>query len=325
MSIYISLPTLYDNQIDFTIKSAINNADKPKEIFIGLVLMETNNEYLNYDLFYKNKILPIIDNANIKFKRFKHNEYEQSVGFGRNQALSMYDNQDYILQIDSHTFFEKSWDTKLIMMYNESLFITKNNKTILTCYLPAYKNVKNEIFEIEKNNFSKYPFITNEHWNNTKIPRWIDSRLEKNIKNNFLPSIKFNAQFAFSNINYFNNNGLPTETVFWEEEVIQTINLIDLGFSLVFPNCPMPLFHLFIGDIEKNDVLNLEYRVSGGSPEGKSFNQKQDERMNIQWLNFINNPLNEEKINRFFNYSKINLKNNTFEPNYIPTNFINSY
>jgi hypothetical protein len=42
-------------------------------------------------------------------------------------------------------------------------------------------------------------------------------------------------------------SGLPDDLVFWEEEVIQSVNLLNNGFSLVFPNVDMPMTHRYWG------------------------------------------------------------------------------
>ena len=52
MSIYIAVPTMYDNQVPFTVYEAITMADKPEEITIGLVLMETYHPEMRNDRVY---------------------------------------------------------------------------------------------------------------------------------------------------------------------------------------------------------------------------------------------------------------------------------
>ena len=128
MSIYISIPTLYDNQIEYTVKEAISCADNPDDITIGLVLLETDDKDggLKFDYFYETKIKPLLEYPQVKFKRYFHGEYEISVGFGRDEAMSMYTDEDYILQVDSHTLFEKHWDTTLINIYKKVLYIKYN-------------------------------------------------------------------------------------------------------------------------------------------------------------------------------------------------------
>ena len=44
----------------------------------------------------------------------------------------MFDGQDYVLQIDSHTWFCENWDTKLINIHDG------DDKTILTAYAGQY-------------------------------------------------------------------------------------------------------------------------------------------------------------------------------------------
>ena len=135
----------------------------------------------------------------------------------------------------------------------------------------------------------------------------------------FVPCIKFNAQFAFSNKNYAGNTGLPVKTIFWEEEIIQTMNLLSEGFSLVFPNMVLPLSHLFQNDVA-NDVMSPSFRVSGANPKGLTMEEYYAE-IEANWLSYISDPENKDKINRFSEYTKLNLKYGPFMEGYIPKNY----
>ena len=327
MSIYIAIPTMYDNQVPFTVYEAITMADKPEEITIGLVLMETYHPEVDYEFFYEDKIKKLTELPQVKFKRFKVGEYEPSVGFGRDQALSMYKDEDYVLQVDSHTLFEKSWDTKLIDIYKGALKVTDNPKTILTCYLPGYRHNEGRRTPLHKDHLASYPIFTFRTWYETDVPAWTDAVLTGDRATNYrssdlyVPAVKFNAQFVFSNNNYIGNTGLDTDTIFWEEEIFQTINLLDSGFSLVFPNMILPVAHLFLNDVDyKAGPLHPTCRVSGANPKGLT---TEDYRKGIRdnWHKVIEDPANKEKVDKFCKYTKLNLKYGPFKEGYIPKEF----
>lgn len=324
MSIYISIPTLYDNQIEYTVKEAISCADNPDDITIGLVLLETDDSNgLKFDYFYENKIKPLLEYKQVKFKRHLHGEYEISVGFGRDEAMSMYDGEDYILQVDSHTLFEKHWDTMLINIYEKALKETNNDKTILTAYLPQFSHLDTgERVSRLKDKYASYPVFLFRCWYTTSVPSWKDSDLRSGprvVDDLFVPCIKFNAQFAFSNKNYAGHTGLPVKTIFWEEEIIQTMNLLYDGFSLVFPNMVLPLSHLFQNDVS-NDVMSPSFRISGANPQRLSMDDYYAE-IEANWREYVLDPENKDKIAKFSEYTKLNLKYGPFMQGYIPKKY----
>jgi len=323
MSIYIAIPTMYDNQVEFTVNEAIRFADKPEKLTIGLSLMETAHSELDYEVFYEKKIAPLLNYPQVKFKRFKVGEYLPSIGFGRDSSLSMYTDEDYILQIDSHTLFEKGWDTKLIDIYEGALKETNNPKTIVTSYLPMYVHLDNDQRVSEdKDKLASYPIMMFRTWYDTGIPAWKDHNLRtKGIVRDelYLPCIKFNAQFAFSNKNYIENTGLGIDTIFWEEEIVQTMNLLSAGFSLVFPNMVVPLSHLFQNNTSP-DVNHPAYRVTGANPRLIP-NEEYIGGIKESWLRFIKDPANAEKVKKFTEYTKVNIKYGPFQEGYIPTDY----
>jgi hypothetical protein len=323
MSIYISIPTFVDNQLEFTIKDAISMADNPNDISIGLCFMEINRETEYTNLFFNTKILPLIEDKRIRFKHFKVGEYVPSVGFGRNAALSMYEGEDYILQIDSHTKFEKGWDSKIIKMFKEALEETQNEKTVLTAYLGDYTHTNKEGRSLNYNQpIAKYPIMLPDFWNELPIPKWGDFSLRQPpyMRDElYLPCIKFNAQFAFSNKLFYDEYGLPEDIIFWEEEIVQTMNLLYSGFSLVFPNQILPLTHLYFNDIS-HDVNDINYRVSGANPrdlDGKAYFEGVADSYN----RFIEDPANVEKIKKFHKYTRVHPKYGAFKDGYIPKQY----
>jgi len=323
MSIYIAIPTLYDNQINFTVEEAIRNAVNPDQLSICLVFMDTQHKEIDCDNFFKEKILPLKKYNQVKIKRFSSKEHESGVGFGRNEAMSMYNGEDYILQIDSHTKFDKKWDVILIDIFSEALKVTKNEKTILTAYLPAYAhddaNVRGNFGTLK---LAKYPFFVTQFRFDGGLPSWTDTNLvegDLKVDEIFVPSVKFNAQFAFSNKNFYENYGLPKSVVFWEEELIQTINLLDSGFSLVFPNQTLPLSHLFQDDVNK-DLRSNSFRVSGANTElldAEQYNNK----IRKTYFDFIEDPANKSKIDRFYKYARVHPIHGPYMINYIPKEY----
>ena len=58
------------------------------------------------------------------------------MSWARNLVFSLYDNEDFLLQIDSHTAFNNDYDSELIRQHESLLNLSK--KPIITCYPHAF-------------------------------------------------------------------------------------------------------------------------------------------------------------------------------------------
>lgn len=308
MSIFVSIPTLHDKEIFSTIFSALKNSKT--NVNIGVASMTDVEFYKNIKSTFKN-------NHNVKIKWFNPNE-NRGVGNGRNNAKSLYDGEDYFIQVDSHTLFEDSWDIKLLEMYNRSLDITKNKKTILTAYLGHYHSFGDTRFVGSK--LSKYPIFTDKFFREyVSIKSWLAlpiSQFPEQFRLNldFIPSNKFNACFAMGNSYFVNEYSLPRNIIFFEEEIIQTIELMKNKFSLCFPNQDLPITHFYEDDqIEdkRQSWLHME--------ENSIFYELESSRI---FYDFIHNENNIDYCKKFEKYSGYSVYNTKSKPYHIPSNYV---
>ena len=309
MSIFVAIPTLVDNQTEDTIKDLIKKADNPNSIRIGLAYSTPKDYFDEHSALLK-------DIKQVECYFFNE-EMNHGIGNGRKNALSMYAYEDYVLQIDSHTRFEKGWDTKLISMFEKAIKETKNERTILTAYLPMYGIDADGKRQLVNDNMPAYPFFAEGRIQESKyIPKWLYGKdypqLIKNLaKNKFIPCVKFNANFVFGNRHFALSNSLPREILFMEEEIIQSINLIGNGFSLVFPNMPLPLAHLYMDNVDTEDQYHITYRHSVRTDY---------EQMDENYFRHIVS-MEREKVIKFIEYSKVDPLSGTEKLFYIPKKF----
>lgn len=323
-TIYISVPSVQDAEIFNTINSSIELADSPNNIFVGCChSVPFNNQNII------NNIESKLNNKNIKNK-FINFYRNMGVGFGRLNSMSMYSGQDYVLQIDGHTFFQKSWDSILIDMYES---IPSKNNNILTGYLSKY-----EIFEKDKRrivddlrpiypmfvsgqeeNFLNYTSIERiNYWkqNYSPVPIWVtpgDKEYFSFLPEGYINSRKLNANFMFSNKKLAEDYSklFPWPFLFFEEEFIMSIEAFNLNYSFIFPNLEIPLSHLY------SDQFNNFYNESSRTvvtPDGNSL-IKSKKRIN----EYMNNEINIEKIKRYCSYAGLDYPSyDTIDPFYIP-------
>jgi hypothetical protein len=300
VSIYISLATLKDEEIINTVNTALSFARNPNDVYIGIAFMTDEH-------FYSDTLDKINNLSNVHCKRFDPSS-NVGVGTGRYNSRFAYNGEDYILQVDSHTNFEPDWDISLLKFYEESLSITNNEKTLLTAYLGKYR-LQNGIREIVDRH-TRYSFFTDDSnsYNDIGFNLWQFFPIPEilGINERYLPSNKFNANFAFGNHSFANYSGLPKSCIFYDEEIIQSINLVDAGFSLVFPNFCLPIQHLYSqhNDSPRETVGVLVDDVAS--------------RMKESYSNFINDKINKQKCLKYQEYAHYSIKSNRFDALYIP-------
>lgn len=138
MSIFISIASFCDPLLEFTIGQALLKAKFPQNIFFGVIdqnhaekSLKTTAPYVRYVL-----IDPI-----------------QSKGacWARSLAMSLYNEEDWFFQIDSHTYFDQDWDETLISHYislssqysGDFVISSYPNAFIFEDDLPVKKSVTN--------------------------------------------------------------------------------------------------------------------------------------------------------------------------------------
>jgi hypothetical protein len=325
-SIYVSVPSVEDQEIFNMAEQMFDEADNPDSIHLGIChSIPFNNKKII------NEISSKISRKNISqtFINFYRN---MGVGYGRKKVIEMYSGQNYFLQIDSHTNFSKSWDKKTIDLYESAPESMKMEKHIITAYLPGYKIVENNnrinvddgvprySCFLSKNNIGKDQGLDNisidRDYNYLSIPRWITPRSmsesdkkphpffieESESSHNFLAegynySRKLNANFVFSDYRLVEDYSkiYLWEYLFLEEEFVASIEAYDLGYSIIFPNKKLPLAHLYVNCY--NEFYGDESRKSI-NPDNERMTQAK-KRID----DYLSSPKNQEKILKYCNYS----------------------
>jgi hypothetical protein len=112
-TIFVSIASFRDHQLISTVKNCLDRASRPENIRIGICWQYDETELENIARF---------DNdPRIQIHKVRWDEVDGSVCWAR--ALiqkKFFNNEDYYLQIDSHTQFAQGWDIELVRMYKET-------------------------------------------------------------------------------------------------------------------------------------------------------------------------------------------------------------
>lgn len=302
--IYVSIPCLHDSEIFETISDIYNNSDFPERINVSVAFFfkSLDKEYLNEI----KKQLP----KNLMYDFYLHDDF-MGVGHGRLLSYKNYSGEDYFLQIDSHTMLNKSWDSRLIS-YIEDAQKIYGDRAVLTGYLPGYKYHENKKVYISRN-APMYPFFISD-W--SQLQSGVFSNEWKLNHKNMAHSItmenyflgtqkryelcnKFNANFIFSKKNFANDyeKFFPFEFLFFEEELIMSIEMFDCGYVPVYPNFDIGLAHLYL----QNSDIGTTRNALAPSKEDIEKSEK-----NI--AEYLDN--NKDKVVSFYRYANIDEETN---------------
>lgn len=127
-TIFVSIASYRDPLLWTTVKECVNNAERPDLLRFGIV--DQNDADAGDDLA-RLSFAQHIRYVNIKPRDSRGACWARSIAFG------LYDNEDYLLQIDSHTIFDRGWDRILKTQLEE---LSENNpRSILSCYPWAFE------------------------------------------------------------------------------------------------------------------------------------------------------------------------------------------
>lgn len=226
-SIFIQLASYHDFELGKTMYDAIYKSSKFHEIHFGV-----------HNCYYKEKEMYIPQYPNLRIVESLAPE-NIGVGIARSIANSLYDGQDYYLQIDAHTRFEYNWDDsliKLIEQYKDYGF----EKPLLSMYPGTWRyndNLKEVIeysTEVTSTAFKDKP----EMFEESMIPNQVAVAPEDWIYQKAIA-----GGFIFTTGDYA-ELGVNEKIMFYGEEIIMAARAYTHGYDLLIPDKHY-IYHLY--------------------------------------------------------------------------------
>ena len=221
-SIFVSIASYCDTQLEKTIENAIEEAADISRIVFGVHLQDTEQTY--HALLSKNY-------PNLRVK-FTSEEKSKGVVWARNCIKrELYQNEDYFLQIDAHSRFKRNWDNILVNQHI-SLEIPR---AVITTYPNHYEISDEEKKYLENTTNSPLvigKFLT-DYWEENRLrPRNAGPLKDYEIK-----ECKWCAAgFVFAPRRWVKQIVLPDEIIFNGEEDLMTHLSYLHGFNLRTPS-----------------------------------------------------------------------------------------
>ena len=252
--IFLHIPAYREPELVPTILSAINNAKYPKRLSFGICRQFKNSDkFDNLDQFkgdsrFKILDIPYLEAKGLPYARAKIND-------------ELLDNEEYVLQLDSHHRFDKNWDTYLISLHKKLL--KKSKKVIIGGYLPYYDPFDDPNSRVKESWQTQvecfYPhgtcFIRPGAYPDTKNP----------ILGRFL-----SGHFAFSTNDWAKTIKHDPDIVFSGEELHMTIRSFTHGYDIY--HLPKPVIWHATMRTERDGILVWD----DFHKSGKDFNKGQD-------------------------------------------------
>jgi hypothetical protein len=223
--IFVSIASFRDPECNHTINSLITKAFNKNNLRIVVCEQNMLND--------KSALIGNENYTNLIHIIKLHADEAKGPTYARFLIQQLYNNEEYYLQIDSHTLFEQNWDQKLISSLN-----LLDNKSCITQYLPEY-SIKSK---------NKKSYSVRDGLKVIKI-----SALDgfTRINSNFIENIDYSkdlneanawsACFSFSKGNICLDAPIDpyTPELFFGEEMDITLRLYTRNWKFYSPNYPI--------------------------------------------------------------------------------------
>jgi hypothetical protein len=233
MKIFVQIASYRDPELNNTINDLICKSKYPNNLSIGICWQNNKQEdsWDNLDNFNNNKLFKIVD---INYKESKGACWARSI------TQSLYDGEDFSLQIDSHTRFEPEWDIELISMFEN----IQDNKAILTAYPSMFDPSK------EYKDYDKHFYMCNVYNMKNGVTSARPKRYPSEYINSPMRGSALAAGLVFGRGCINDHVKYDPEFYFTGEEASLALRFFTHGYNLYHPNKKL-VYHYYTRKNEK--------------------------------------------------------------------------
>lgn len=220
MSIFVSIASYRDDECTKTLVDLFKKADNPSLVFVGICQQNNNDDIDCVPANFKYK-------CNIRVIKIPSHQAKGPT-FARYLCSTLYDDELYFMQIDSHIRFVNGWDTRCINMIT-NLETSGIPKPILSYYSKQFEEEDNNLVpRICKSFFNErgmISFLGAESIDNSNVklptPNAYVAAGFFFVKGSFLKEIPFDPELDY---------------VFVGEEILHSIRFYTHGYDIYSPN-----------------------------------------------------------------------------------------
>lgn len=227
-TVFVAIASYRDSQCMATVRDAVKKADKPGRLRFGVC---QQNKEASEDC-----TPPELGPDRLRVISL---DYTQAKGptYARYLCATLYNGEDYFLQIDAHTRFIQGWDTKLIAM----LARCPSTSSALTHYPQSYDPASQELPD---ELLTHVPVMCKSRWNGDGLPTF--EAVMKPIEGAGLRQVPFMAGgMLFAPGRIFKEVPLDPglDFLFQAEEFLLSARLYTHGWDLFTPSENVLLHH----------------------------------------------------------------------------------
>ena len=252
-TIFVLIASYRDPECSVTVSDMFDKAREPNRVYAGICW-----QYASEDEFdCLDPSLPLRNN--IRVDRVPHTE-SHGVCWARHRAQLLYQDQDYVLVIDSHMRFEPDWDAKLIAELNQC----PAEKSILSSYppgftLPETKEFPPPMVNQAQLNIRRYP-APDTRYPDGNIRGYVGYMLEQD---NYIEPLRcafFAAGFSFMPALALKEVPFDPYIDWDEEEISFSVRLWTFGWAFYAPREHL-LHHLYVSNRPSGNAQNFRLHV----------------------------------------------------------------
>ena len=235
MSIFVSIASFIDPLLEFTLDGLFEKAQNADDIKVGLVDQsnQDNRSWLRNKPYWKNIRYVNIDPIDAR-----------GACWARSLIFSLYEGENYFLQIDSHTHFSNNWDSILIQEIKKLSHI---DRPIITTYPPSFD------FDENNNPYPIYPpsdavLVMRPSMDKklTDTSATLLFKLEHARGSDFVEGFHVAGGFIFTFGSFVENIPYDPYMYFHGEEQNIALRAYTNGWTIFHPrDDSIPIFHLY--------------------------------------------------------------------------------
>jgi hypothetical protein len=275
MSIFISIASYKDPLLVSTIFSAYNNAENKNDLIFSICDQSDNgirvNEIAFSDQIHYDHVDPV---------------FAKGPCWARHRAQSFFNEEDFFLQVDSHTQFAPKWDSIFIEQLEKISANQKNDeyfkKPIITSYPRSFKVLDFEKGLFELNTGDKHTQVITYKKDSLFLKGSFSRQNGIPTKHNDIThAILMAAGCIFTSGSFVKEIPYDPNYYFYGEELSMALRAFTHGYSF-FHIPDAPLFHLY------TDTNNLTRKLH--------WDLEDDQKRAVKWT-----ELDQKSLNRLDN------------------------
>jgi [Skp1-protein]-hydroxyproline N-acetylglucosaminyltransferase len=318
--IFVSIASYRDKKCSATLQSLFSNAKHPQNVFVGICHQNKKGEDLEICTMKPPTTSPP-NTKSVDVEMYNNNisvinvDYTDAKGptWARYLCSTLWNGEEYFLQIDSHVLFVKDWDEKCIRMITEIQQKYGNQKVLLSHYTSLY-----EQFD-QPNPNNNVPRICQSFFNDRGMISFMGAESLTTGFNEYNQSPYIAAGFIFAPSSFIVDVPFDPylDYVFVGEEILLSARAFTSGYNVYTPSENI-CFHYYTREGESKIWDDKSYSDQNAFDNIKKILKLQEGNPNVHDRYNLGK---ERTLQQFYDYAGIDIKNKTVVKNFCRESF----